>query len=180
MASADLAVRLRESFRFVGKTELSDPSAWWREPELLSELGPALAELFRDEQITSVVGIEARGFVLAPLVATHLRVPFVEIRKDTHQDDVGEQLLRRTTPPDYRDRSLALTVRRHAIRTTDSVLLVDDWIETGAQATAVRDLVADAEATWVGAAVIVDALPAGTRRDLGVRALLRERSLPWY
>jgi len=44
----------------------------------------------------------------------------------------------------------------------------------------VRDLVADAEATWVGAAVLVDALDAGTRRKLNVRAVLRENSLPWY
>jgi len=111
----NLAERLRESFRWVGADELSDPSAWWRDPEILPLLGPGLADLFRGEAVTAVAGIEARGFVLGPLVAQTLGVAFVEVRKNKHFDDVGEQLLRRTTPPDYKARSLALTVRRHAI-----------------------------------------------------------------
>jgi adenine phosphoribosyltransferase len=109
-----------------------------------------------------------------------LGIGFAEIRKDLHPDDLGEKrLLRRTTPPDYQKRSLVLTARPSLFRPGDRVLLVDDWIETGAQAVAVRDLVADAEAEWVGAAVIVDAMPAELRRRLNVRALLRERQLPW-
>lgn len=55
--------------------------------------------------------------------------------------------------------------------------MVDDWIETGAQATAVDRLVEDAGASWVGVAVVVDATTAAVRRDLAVRSLLSVREL---
>jgi adenine phosphoribosyltransferase len=103
--------------------------------------------------------------------------PFVEVRKNEHPEAVGEPLLRRTTPPDYRERGLTLTMRRRLVRPRDRVLLVDDWIETGAQATAARSLIEDAEAEWIGVGVIVDALSANIRRDLNVRSLLRVEQL---
>lgn len=117
--------------------------------------------------------------LLAPLVAVHLGVGFVPVRKQNHPHTAGEKLWRRTTPPDYRDRGLELSIYRHQLARRDRVLLVDDWIDTGAQAGAVARIVADAEAGWVGAAVIVDAAPAEVRRRLNVRCLLRERELPW-
>jgi adenine phosphoribosyltransferase len=58
------------------------------------------------------------------------------------------------------------------------VLLVDDWIATGAQAHAVERLVGDAEASFIGASVIVDATTAAVRRDLNVRSLVFVRQLP--
>ncbi len=156
-----------------------DPSRWWRDPILLRDLAATLAELHADGDVSIVAGVESRGLLLGALVAQHLEVGFVEIRKDEHPEHLGGvELLRRTTPPDYRERGLTLTVRRHLIRPRDRVVLVDDWIETGAQASAVRKLVADAEATWVGAAVIVDALTSALRHQLGVRSLLRVHELP--
>jgi adenine phosphoribosyltransferase len=125
-----------------------------------------------------VVGIESRGLLLGALVAQHLRVGFVEVRKDEHPKDLGVPLLRRTTPPDYRDRGLTPTMRRKRLHPRDRVLLVDDWIDTGAQATAVTNLVADAEATWIGCAVVVvDALTSGVRQRLAVRSILRVHEL---
>jgi adenine phosphoribosyltransferase len=155
-----------------------DPSAWWRDPELRADLVTALAALHEDGLPTVVAGIESRGQLLGALVAQQLGLGFVEIRKDQHPEHVGEPLLRQTTPPDYHDRGLLLTMRRGLVQPRDRVLLVDDWIETGGQAAGARALVDDAEASWVGVAVIVDALPSARRRALGVRALLRVGQLP--
>jgi len=176
--SSPIAQRLRASFRSLD--QISDPSAWWADASILAELGPALANLYRDESPTIVVGIEARGFVIGPLAALALGVGFGEIRKNVHPDIARERLIRRTAPPDYLDRSITLTLRPNLLQPRDRVLLVDDWIETGASATAVRDIVLDAEASWIGVAVIVDALPSGTRHQLGVRSLVRSVSLPWH
>src|SRR5205823_14277935 len=121
------------------------------------------------------VGVESRAFLLGPLVAQRLETGFAEVHKGWHPDDLGEALLRRTTAPDYRNRGIVLAMRRHVIRPRDRVLLVDDWIETGPQAGGVRRIVADAEADWVGVAVIVDALTAGRRQNLNVKSLLRVR-----
>ncbi len=45
------------------------------------------------------------------------------------------------TPPDYLDRSLELALPQQLVGRRDQVLLVDEWIETGAQATAAARLV---------------------------------------
>ena len=85
----------------------------------------------------------------------------------------------RTAPPDYRDRQITFGFRRTLLAAGDRVLLVDDWIETGATATTARQLVDDVGATWLGTAVVVDALTEPRlRRDLNVRSLLHTRQLP--
>jgi adenine phosphoribosyltransferase len=176
MPVGDLRNRLLANYR--SAKGYYDPSCWWLDAVLLRETVIALAELHPSDEISVVIGIEARGYLLGPLVAQHLEVGFVEVSKDLHPNDIGEALLRRTTPPDYNDRGLTLAMRRHVLNPRDRVLLVDDWIATGAQATAARSLVEDAGAAWVGAAVIVDDMPAARRRDLNVRSLLRAAELP--
>lgn len=70
----------------------------------------------------------------------------------------SEAWYKRTTPPDYRDLHLSLGFPKHLLRASEHVLFVDDWIDTGGQALGARGLVQDACATWLGAAVVVDAL----------------------
>jgi Cupin domain len=67
------------------------------------------------------------------------------IRKDRRGERHGKGLLRRSTPPDYAQRDLMLTLRIGMIRRSDRVLMVDDWIETGAQATCPSPLAGAAE-----------------------------------
>ncbi len=172
----DLEQRLLQAYRHVEGRY--DPSMWWRDPTLLRDLVTSLAALHSDDPPSVVAGPESRGLLLGALVAQQLNVGFVEIRKDEHPEALGEALYRRTTPPDYRDLALTLTMRRHVVGPRDHVLLVDDWIETGAQVSAARSLVSDAGARWIGAAVIVDAVSANVRRSLNVRSVLRVQQLP--
>ncbi|MEA2151365.1 MAG: adenine phosphoribosyltransferase [Solirubrobacteraceae bacterium] len=175
-ASADLTTRLLETYRAPGG--YYDPSRWWLDASLMADTVAGLADLHREGHPTAVAGVESRGQMLGALVARHLGIAFVEIRKNKHPLGVGEQLLRQTTPPDYKERGLVLAMRRGLLGARDRVLLVDDWIATGAQATAARALVDDAGATWVGVSVIVDGAPAAYRQALGVRSLVRAGQLP--
>ncbi|MEU5260986.1 adenine phosphoribosyltransferase [Amycolatopsis sp. NPDC021455] len=158
--------------------QYADVTGWWRRPELLRSLGPALAQLFADLRPTVVLGPESRGCLLGPLVALHLDVGFVELRKDGAPCCDSDAWLRRTTPPDYRDRHLSLGFRKNLIGGGDRVLFVDEWIETGGQAHGAHLLTRDAGATWLGAATVVDALSSNrVRRHLNVRSLLHIREL---
>lgn len=112
------------------------------------------------------------------MVATHLGVGFAEVRKGASRGSDDDQWLTRLTPPDYNDRHLELAVRHGLLQPSDRVLFVDDWAAAGAQATACKQLTEDAGATWVGSAVIVDALENSTdRRRLNLRALIHLRDL---
>jgi adenine phosphoribosyltransferase len=170
-----LRERLLAGFALPGGT---DGSGLLRDPAMLGELGPALAGLHADKP-TVVAGIQSLGMLLGPLVALHLGVGFIAVRKypPSYQDD-GELMWLRTTPPDYMDRGLELGLPRHLLSPRDRVLLVDEWIETGAQATAAARLAGDAGAGWVGVSVIVDGTTSEVRRRLNVRCLLRARELP--
>jgi adenine phosphoribosyltransferase len=181
-AGAEFLTDLRRSFRWRGdRTDVryyADPTGWWADAGVLGQLGPALASLFEDTSPTLVIGPQSRGALVGALVATHLGVGLVEMRKDPMPAADSDQWLVAHTPPDYRDRTLRVGARREHLTAGARVLLVDDWIDTGGQATAARNLVEAAGATWCGVAVIVDALhDSRLRRDLGVRALLALRDL---
>ena len=94
-----------------------------------------------------VIGPQSSGCLLGPLVALHLHVGFVEVRKDRGPSGDSDAWLRRTTPPDYQDRHLSLGFRKRLITGGDRVLFVDDWIETGGQAHSAHLLTQDAEAS---------------------------------
>lgn len=175
---AELTTRLLSAFAWHDGE--ADPSGWWRDPALLRDIIAALTELHAAAAPTVVIGIAARGTLLGPLVAQDLGVGFVEVRKYVkHQDEEPQSgLLRRTTPPDYEQRDLTLTIRKHLIKPCDRAILVDDWIETGAQANTAARLVEDTGGTFVGTAVIVDETTAALRHALHVRSLLSARQLP--
>lgn len=157
----------------------ADVTGWWRSPAVLRDLGPLLGGLFQDVRPTLVLGIESRGCLLGPLVAVALGAGFVEVRKDPARPVDSDAWLRRTTPPDYRDRQLTLGFRRALVTGSDQVLLVDDWIDTGGQALGVYRMIQEAEATWLGVATVVDALKSNeVRRRLNVRSALHLWELP--
>jgi adenine phosphoribosyltransferase len=172
--SADelLRDRLRASFVWRSAEGFADVSHWWTDPTILREIGPALAHLHAEERPTLVAGIEALGFLLGPLVATTLGIGFVEVRKGLIEADLGDQVAVRATPPDYNQRNLTLGIRRRLLRPRERVLLVDEWIKTGAQATAAKRIVEDLACEFLGIAVIVDATENPVRRELNVRSLL--------
>ncbi|GAB3414034.1 phosphoribosyltransferase [Flindersiella endophytica] len=182
LSVSDLRTRLKSTFQWLGdRTDSSyqaELSGWWRDPDLLAALGPALAAPFEAAAPTVVLGLQSRGCLLGSLVAAHLGLGFVEVRKEPTRSANSERLWERTTSPDYEDRQLRLGFRRDLLDGNDRVLLVDDWIATGSQAATCQAIVADAGATWLGMSVIVDALERPElRRPLRLQSILHERDL---
>jgi adenine phosphoribosyltransferase len=180
--SAELRRAVIEGFRWVGdagvENSYADLSGWWRDPALARAIAAGLADMFRVEQPTVVVGIESTGSLLGGLVAQILDVGLVVVHKSARQIVDSDPWVFATTPPDYRDRHLTLGVRRGLLRPDDRACVVDDWIVTGGQGLGTQQLVEATKATWLGMAVVVDALTDNrTRRRLGVRSLVNERQL---
>ena len=143
---------------------------------VLPSLVRALADPYRQECVTKVAGIEARGFILGGAVAAELGAGFAAIRKE--QGLFPGPKLVRTAEPDYRGNRCVLRLQRASIAADDRAVLVDDWAETGSQALAARLLLEEAGATWVGAALVVDQLTEEARARLApVRSLLLAEQL---
>ncbi len=126
----------------------------------------ALAAPGRDARgevvVDKVVGIEARGFILAAPVALALGAGFVPVRKagklpgETHAASYSLEYGEAT-----------LEVHRDAFEPGDRVLLVDDVLATGGTAAATRGLVADCGAEATALAVLIELSFLNGRDRLG-------------
>jgi adenine phosphoribosyltransferase len=145
--------------------------------DLLAEAVKALAEPFENERITKVAAVEARGFILGAGVALNLGVGLVAIRKpgSIHPGTKAE----RVSSTDWRGQEHILRVQRSVLAADDAVLLVDDWAETGSQASTSRALIEDCGASYAGLTLLVDELPDDEREALApVHAVVRADELP--
>ena len=133
-----------------------------------------LAAAGRDETgatvVDKVVGMEARGFILAAPVALALGIGFVPVRK------VG-RLPRETHAVSYSLEygEATLEVHRDGIAPGERVLLVDDVLATGGTVAATRELVESCGGIVTGVAVLMELsfLPGReTIGDLPLHALL--------
>lgn len=179
---AAFSQRVRDTFRWVYDPERdingADVTGWWRDAEVLAGIGPALARLADDTEPEVVLAPQSRGSLLGALVATHLGVGLIELRKEPATIADTDTWLSAVTPPDYRDRNLAMGIRAKLLAPGTRVLFVDDWVDTGGQLQAAHAIVSKARAHWCGAAVIIDALTdARLRRDRSIRALFNLRDL---
>ena len=95
-----------------------------------------LANHYVGQLIDRVVGIEARGFIFAPMVAYRLNAGFVPVRKPKK---LPAATARATYSLEYGQD--ALEIHRDAISQGQEVLIIDDLLATGGTAAAVAGLV---------------------------------------
>ncbi|MFG1684734.1 adenine phosphoribosyltransferase [Nonomuraea sp. NPDC049269] len=121
-------------------------------------------ELAGAYDVDKIVGIEARGFILAAPVAYRARAGFVPIRK---KGKLPSETLEESYDLEYG--SATIEVHRDAFTEGDRVLIVDDVLATGGTAEATVELVRRAGAEVVGVAVLMElAFLKGRERLAGV------------
>jgi adenine phosphoribosyltransferase len=125
------------------------------EPAALAEVVESLARLGRDEQgrtvVDKVIGIEARGFILAAPVALSLGAGFVPVRKQGKLPSATHEV---SYTLEYGEATLA--VHQDAFEPGDRVLIVDDVLATGGTVAATADLVRRCGATVEHVAVLLE------------------------
>ncbi|GGO72523.1 adenine phosphoribosyltransferase [Nonomuraea cavernae] len=123
-------------------------------------------ELAGLHEVDKIVGIEARGFILAAPVALHAGAGFVPVRK---KGKLPSQTLEESYDLEYG--SATIEVHCDAFAEGDRVLIVDDVLATGGTAEATVELVRRAGADVVGVAVLMElAFLKGRERLVGVEA----------
>jgi len=130
-----------------------------------------LAEPFARSAVSHVVGIEARGVIVAAPVAQQLGAGFVPVRK-------AGKLPWRTVAQEYSLEYGTDTLELHvdAVGAGDRVLIIDDVLATGGTAHATAALVAGTGATVVGLGFLIELEFLGGRSrlvDHKIASLLR-------
>ena len=118
--------------------------------ESFSALVGDIATAFLQDGFDFVVGIDALGFVLGTAVAMRVKKGFIPVRKggklpvDTHSISFV----------DYTGTKKSLELRIGAFPAGARILLVDEWIETGAQVNAAIELIEAQQGIIAGVATI--------------------------
>jgi adenine phosphoribosyltransferase len=101
--------------------------------------------------VDKVVGIEARGFIIASPVAYHFGAGFVPVRKK-------DKLPWRTESAEYALEygTATLEIHQDAVAPGERVLIVDDVLATGGTARATADLVERIGGKVVGVACLIE------------------------
>jgi len=101
--------------------------------------------------VDKVVGIEARGFIIASPVAYHFGAGFVPVRKKDKlpwQTEAAEYSLEYGTA--------TLEIHKDAVRAEERVLIVDDVLATGGTAKATAELVERIGGKVVGISCLIE------------------------
>lgn len=122
----------------------------------------ALSAAFADHPVDKVIGVEARGFILAAPVALRLGVGFVPVRKPGKlpwETETQEYSLEYGT--DH------LQIHRDAIRPGERVLIVYDVLATGGTATAAARLVEGVGGELIGFGFLMELAFLAGRDGIG-------------
>lgn len=129
--------------------------------------GRAVDELvakFDGIQVDRVLGMEARGFIVAAPVAIALKAGFVPVRK---AGKLPWAVVREEYSLEYG--SDKLEMHRDAIRPGERVLVIDDVLATGGTAAATCRLVEELRGVVIGLGFLIEIGGLGGRARLGER-----------
>lgn len=136
------------------------------DPEALSVAVEALTAPFRNQGVTAVAGMEARGFIFGSLVAQLLNVGFIPLRKPGKLPyDV------KTVSYDLEYGSASLEIHSDAVTVADKVLVIDDLLATGGTALAACQLIESLGAEVVACAFLIELNGLGGRERLHPRPM---------
>jgi adenine phosphoribosyltransferase len=121
-----------------------------------------LAERFADLRVARVIGIEARGFILAAPLAYRLGAGFVPVRKP---GKLPWAVAREEFELEYGTDKLE--IHRDALHPDERVLIIDDVLATGGTAQAAVKLVEALGAAVAGVGVVLELAALGGRARLG-------------
>ena len=121
------------------------------DPIAFSTITDLIVVQFGRGNVDKVVGIEARGFILASPVAYHFGAGFVPIRKKGKLpwDTVGAEY-------DLEYGTSTLELHRDAIHDGERVLIVDDVLATGGTSKAAASLVEEIGGKVCGIACLIE------------------------
>ncbi|MFD4028049.1 adenine phosphoribosyltransferase [Streptomyces sp. NPDC058576] len=121
------------------------------DPVAFTALTDALAELCVRHGATKIVGLEARGFILAAPVAVRAGIGFVPVRKAGKLP--GATL---SQPYELEYGSAEIEIHAEDLDADDRVMVIDDVLATGGTAEASLELIRRAGAQVAGVAVLME------------------------
>ena len=113
-----------------------DLTTAFKNPDCMKFFEDEMYRLYKDKGITKVVGIESRGFIMAPVLGNKLGVGFVPIRK---KGKLPADVIEISYGKEYGED--IIQIHADSLDENDVVLIHDDLLATGGTAAAAVTLV---------------------------------------
>ena len=125
------------------------------DPLLLQEMAKEVHRLFRDDGVDKILTIEASGIALAILTGLEFRCPVVFAKK-SKTTNISDNVYTAEIPSFTHGNINTAMVAKDYLRAGERVLLVDDFLATGAAFFGLKSLIEQAGGTVVGACAAVE------------------------
>ncbi len=149
-----------------------DVTTLFKNPAAMEEIADRLYETYKDKGITKVVGIESRGFIMAPILAVRLGAGFVPVRKP---GKLPAETIEQSYDKEYGKDTIQM--HKDAIDENDVVLIHDDLLATGGTMKAACDLVKQLRPKKIMVNFILELPELGGRnafdKDIDVTTILK-------
>jgi xanthine phosphoribosyltransferase len=131
------------------------------DPLLINRIGAELASRYSDKAIDKIITAESSGIMIAQAIATHLGVPFIYAKKKRPLTMTG--FFAASSYSFTKEESTTLYVSNEVLLPGEQILLADDFFAVGSTYKAIEQIVDQADASLIGAAVIIN---KSERRDI--------------
>ena len=122
---------------------------------LLREMAKELHRLFGGEGVNKILTIEASGIAIAAVTGVEFGCPMVFAKKSKTKNISGEVYAAEVVSFTHGNTS-TVVVSKAYLRAGERVLLIDDFLATGAALFGLRDLVEQAGGTVAGAGIAIE------------------------
>lgn len=125
------------------------------DPALLYEMALELKRLYAGEAVTKVLTIEASGIAIAALVGYVFGCPLVFAKKSKSKN-ISPNVYSVEVESFTHGNTNTVVVSKEYLKKEDKVLIIDDFLATGAALVGLKKLVELSGATLVGAGIAIE------------------------
>ncbi len=123
--------------------------------DFLKKIGAEIARLYKDDAVNKILTIEASGIAIAVAAGFYMDVPVVFAKKNRSNNVAGDAYT--VEVESYTHATVnKIVVSKEFLDKNDRVLIVDDFLANGKALNGLTQIVNDAGATVVGAAIAIE------------------------
>ena len=140
------------------------------DPELFYEMAQELKRLFADEKVTKVLTIEASGIAMAVMAGYAFGCKALFAKKSKSKNISGDVYSVEVESFTHGNTNTVVLSREY-LSADDRVLIVDDFLATGAALVGLRDIVKQSGAVLVGAGIAIEKVFQGGGDELRAQGM---------
>ena len=122
---------------------------------LMKQIGQEFYRLYKDENITKILTIEASGIAIASFVADAFDVPLLFAKK-SQSTNLGSDVYTSKVYSYTHNREYTITVSKKYMHENDRFLIIDDFMANGCAAAGLCEIVEAAHANVAGIGIVIE------------------------